>query len=472
MYLTSFTVRNLKCFADVKLEFPSSDGGENHAGWNVILGSNATGKTTLLQTMAAALVGPSPAMRLVSPASWIRRGEQQGWIDATFLRGPRDVAEGAPRKDPYRASLGVTGAEPVTIDGLEYTSPQIVLRHKPTDKEFRGLLKGPYAANKGGWLVCGYGAFRRFTGGAEDDLTHEPGRVGRVASLFRESVALKRGLDWLPRLYAKSLDRHTQDAPQALEEFGVVRALVDQLLPSPVRISDVDTQKVYFSAPGASRVDLLDLSDGYCSFLALVLDLLRQTADVFGSVASLIEKKEDGTIHVEADGVVLIDEVDLHLHPTWQRDLGPRLREVFPRLQFIVTSHSPFIAQAATRDGLFVFRAGAAPDAPVSVIRPAPLVSGWTAEQILLSPLFGLTDTRDPETEGLLGEHATLRGKAKFEKLDAANQERLVAIERVLAERLTAPGELRKEEVDAAAKLAADKVRRMLRVEADSTPSR
>ncbi len=355
------------------------------------------------------------------------------------------------------------------IDGAEYTAPQIVLQGRPKDREYRGLLKGPYAANKEGWLVCGYGAFRRFTGGAEDELTYEPGRAGRVASLFRESVALKRDLDWLPRLYARSLDTHAADALIALEEYATVRDLVDQLLPAPVRIADVDTQRVYFSAPGAERVDLLELSDGYRSFLALVMDLLRQTADVLGPVSDHVVKARDGALSVRVDGVVLIDEVDLHLHPTWQREIGPRLRQVFPRIQFIVTSHSPFIAQAAMRDGLFVLRAGSR-DAPVTVIRPAPQVSGWTAEQILLSPLFGLTDTRDPETEDLLKRHAALRGKAKFDKLSAADQAALVEIEQELAARLTAPGELRREDVDAAAKLAADKVRRMLGAET-GTPS-
>lgn len=468
MYLTSFTARSIKCFAEVSLDFPTGE-GESHAGWNVILGANATGKTTLLQAIAAALVGPSPAMRLVSAGSWVRRGAPYGELVAELMRGAADVAEGQRRKIPYRASFAVVGDQPAEIDGVEYTAPQIVLRGKPKDSEHRGLLKGPYAVSKAGWLVCAYGAFRRFTGGAEDDLSYEPGRVGRVASLFRESVALKRDLDWLPRLYARSLDKHAPDAAQAVREYETIRKLLDQLLPAPVRIADVDTQRVYFSAPGAARVDLLELSDGYRSFLALVMDLLRQIGDVFGEVTSHVVKADDGALSVQADGVVLIDEVDLHLHPTWQREIGPSLQRVFPRLQFIVSSHSPFIAQAAMRDGLFVLRGGGR-DAPVGVIRPAPLVSGWTAEQILLSPLFGLTDTRDPETEALLKEHAALRGKAKFEKLDAEDRARLVAIERALAERLTAPSELRKEDVDAAAKIAADKVRRILGAEAGSTP--
>jgi AAA domain, putative AbiEii toxin, Type IV TA system len=485
VYLTSFATRSLKCFGDVTLDFPSGAGDDararglhdvvvldenDHAGWNVILGANATGKTTLLQAMAVSLIGPSPAMRLVSPASWVRRGAKHGELIASFVGGEHDMADGAPRKTPYQASFAVVGDQPEDIDGAELTAPQILLRGNPKEKQYRGLLKGPYAVNKGGWLVCGYGAFRRFTGGAEDDFTYEPGRVGRVASLFRESVALKRDLDWLPRLYARSLDKHAPDVEQAVHEYKTVRKLLDQLLPAPVQISDVDTQKVYFSAPGAMRVDLLELSDGYRSFLALVMDLLRQMADVFGTVASAVKKADDGSLTLRADGVVLIDEIDLHLHPNWQREIGPRLQEVFPRLQFIVSSHSPFIAQAATRDGLFVLRGGER-DAPVTVIRPAPQVAGWTAEQILLSPLFGLTDTRDPETEHLLREHTSLRGKAKFDKLDAADHARLVTIELALARRLTAPGEMRKEDVDEAARLAADKVRRMLGAEAGSTSS-
>lgn len=66
MHLASFTARRIKCFEEVTLEFPTTENGD-HAGWHVILGANATGKTTLLQAIAAALIGASPAMRLVSP---------------------------------------------------------------------------------------------------------------------------------------------------------------------------------------------------------------------------------------------------------------------------------------------------------------------------------------------------------------------------------------------------------------------
>jgi hypothetical protein len=97
-------------------------------------------------------------------------------------------------------------------------------------------------------------------------------------------------------------------------------------------------------------------------------------------------------------------------------------------------------------------------------------VSGWTAEQILLSQLFGLTETRAPNIERLLQEHAMLRGRAKFGSLERGDKARIEELGTELAGLLASPGELRKDEVDAFVKLAADKVRSALRAEA-RTPS-
>lgn len=154
MYLARFTTRNIKCFEEAELRFPlastqtlastsapTPSRADNYAGWHVILGANATGKTTLLQAIATSLIGPSPAMRLVSPSNWIRRGASHGTLEAEFRRtSGQDVAEGAP-KEAYHASFAVVGAEPATIDGAEYTAPQVVLKG-PKNKTYRGLMKG------------------------------------------------------------------------------------------------------------------------------------------------------------------------------------------------------------------------------------------------------------------------------------------------------------------------------------------
>ena len=81
------------------------------------------------------------------------------------------------------------------------------------------------------------------------------------------------------------------------------------------------------------------LSDGERGILALVLDLTRRLAQANPHL-------DDPA--AEAEAVVLIDEIDLHLHPTWQRTIMAYLSERFPRTQFVVTAHSPLVVQAAS----------------------------------------------------------------------------------------------------------------------------
>lgn len=83
-------------------------------------------------------------------------------------------------------------------------------------------------------------------------------------------------------------------------------------------------------------LDLSQLSDGERSFLALICDLGRRLA--------LANPMLDNPLH--GAGVVLIDELELHLHPKWQREVSEKLRRTFPNIQFIATTHSPFVIQA------------------------------------------------------------------------------------------------------------------------------
>ena len=78
-----------------------------------------------------------------------------------------------------------------------------------------------------------------------------------------------------------------------------------------------------------------ELSDGYHVFIALVADIARR--------AVMLNEFDGADAPARVEGVVLIDGLDLHLHPRWQRVALPRLRNVFPRLQLVVTTHSPQI---------------------------------------------------------------------------------------------------------------------------------
>jgi predicted ATP-binding protein involved in virulence len=103
---------------------------------------------------------------------------------------------------------------------------------------------------------------------------------------------------------------------------------------------------------------------------------------------------------LEASGVVMVDEIDLHLHPRWQRTIVKQIRTVFPNLQFIVTTHSPFVLQDVRPDEdkiIMLKREGdnvVAEDWDMNID-----IRGWRAEQILASPLFGLDSTYDEDIE-------------------------------------------------------------------------
>ncbi len=122
----------------------------------------------------------------------------------------------------------------------------------------------------------------------------------------------------------------------------------------------------------------------------------------------------DDSLSVKRSGVVLVDEIDAHLHPEWQRKIGFWLKRHFPNIQFLVTSHSPIICQAADPGGLFVL-----PE-PGSKDIPRPLNDGEyekiiasRPDTILLTPAFGLQNTRSPRAVKARAEYARLQAKKR-----------------------------------------------------------
>ena len=106
-------------------------------------------------------------------------------------------------------------------------------------------------------------------------------------------------------------------------------------------------------------------------------------------------------------GIVLIDELDIHLHPTWQRNIAGWLRTQFPNIQFIVTTHSPMVAAGAGSDALTLkIGRDSAPIVPVT-----QGLFSMDVDDILKSEAFGLVSTFSPETEGKLSRLSALQTK-------------------------------------------------------------
>jgi predicted ATP-binding protein involved in virulence len=189
--------------------------------------------------------------------------------------------------------------------------------------------------------------------------------------------------------------------------------LNDGLLPDGLRIDEVDSEGLWTVQHGV-RLPLGSLSDGYRTTAALVLDIVRHLHDCFGAL-----EVDETRRQVRHSGVVLIDEVDLHLHVSWQKGIGFWLKRHFPNIQFIVTTHSPFVCQAADLRGLIRLPVpGENRSAEhVSETLYNTVVNG-SADDAVLTELFGLETPYSAESEQLRERVAHLEallqsGKAK-----------------------------------------------------------
>ena len=113
--------------------------------------------------------------------------------------------------------------------------------------------------------------------------------------------------------------------------------------------------------------------------------------------------------------MVIIDEIEAHLHPSWQRDIPEWLKQHFPQLQFLVSSHSPLIAQAADPNGLFILplQGDQQSDARPATDVEYEKIRWGTAHKTVLGVAFGLKSTRTQWAAQQLKRWQELNAKKK-----------------------------------------------------------
>ena len=200
--------------------------------------------------------------------------------------------------------------------------------------------------------------------------------------------------DLLDRLIRGAAVRQRNDREVRLEKEvrDRIGKWLEELLPALQEVTDVEASSV---ALHNVPVSLSELSDGYASMLAFAGHLLYHA-----SVA--VDWRRDPT---EINGLILIDEVDLHLHPSWQRYILADLQRLLPNVQIIATTHSPFVVGSVGSSSTIVLRRE---DEGISVLTDLPAIDGWRADQIATSDLFGLASSRDVPTEKLHNDYAQL----------------------------------------------------------------
>ena len=412
MWIEEFSIENIKCFQSLKLRFGESKKLNTDPypyPWITLLGQNGTGKSTILQALGLLLAGPEGAIKLLPrPEGWIRKKARPGKITVRLHQGKHDPGLfGGEKKERkvFQYTFYVTGDQKLTINNKVFTEPIIT---EDTNSKVIPWLREHALYPKGkGWFGAGYGAFRRLTrvNRILVPSLQEPLRYTNFSTQFNESEPLEVFEQWMVYLDFKI----GKDDILAKKQRDLGIAAIDKLLPKNTAFDEIDSHGRIWYRIGDTKVPTIALSDGYRSILAFAGDLVWR----------LIEAFPESSNPLEEEGVVLIDELDIHLHPTWQREIAGLLQSTFPNLQFIMATHSPIIAAGAGKDAItyrIYFQDG---DIKVDQIHD---ISAYNVDRILKSEAFGLVSEYSKETQQNIERYYHLRRK-KNKGLTKSEQE-------------------------------------------------
>jgi predicted ATP-binding protein involved in virulence len=404
VYFLSMEVENALCFKD-KQRLDLSDSNGKPAQWTVILGNNGVGKTTILRCLAGMemraqksslenYTGIHPL--LLSPRTFLDR-----WQD--ILKLQLEVAQ-------VRVSL-------VSINSLSEIKnfKSLELRRYDTEVEIgRGFCftRHPQEFEE---LICyGYGATRRMGETSLSDKFHST----NSESLFSDNASLINAEEWLLQTdyAARSASGKTRDRLQ--KQLNQIIEVLKRILPDveDIHIAPADEEhdrpRAEFKTP-YGWVSLSSLGLGYRTTIAWMVDL----------AVRLFQRYPDSKDPLAEPAIVLVDEIDLHMHPTWQRTIMEFLTERFPNTQFIVTAHSPLVVQAAKDANIVLLRR----EGDRVIIDNNPeIIDNWRVDQVLTS-VFELPSTRPANLDPLLKRRHELLSKAKLTKKDEAELRELNA---------------------------------------------
>lgn len=406
MYVNQIELKNIRGFENLKFNLQRPDG--SYAGWTVFTGDNGSGKSSLLKAVAVALTGKDTA-RALQPSfhRWIREGaaEQEGRIELTI----------APEKGVDDFSGGGNTAYknfPATIILKNVGKDTSIEVDKPSKTAKRGLAeRGLWSPEAHGWFSCGYGPFRRVFGASPEATRLMVGvTTERFVTMFQEAASLFEVDQWLRSLSHKKLEHRAAESAHLDLLLEILR---DDLMPNQITVDRVDSDGLWLKDRHGLQLAWGDMSDGYRAALALMADILRHLISAYG-IEGLAKKDTDGKLHIVKGGVVMIDEIDAHLHPEWQREIGFWLKSHFPKIQFLVTTHSPIICQAADENGLFVLPEPGGDDKPRALTPDEyKKVVSSRPDTILLTAAFGLQNTRSPRAVEGRAEYAKLMAKQR-----------------------------------------------------------
>ena len=332
MYLQSLHMENLRCFKDAKIEFqyPGREGSTAVLpNVNLLLGINGSGKTTVLKAICLATLSHIIERSGYVPYYLVRRSSESPDPESAEIRAgvvldELDAAQ--PSDDPQQIEQAAIQVKR-TYDYEELAA----------SKEESSVWAELYRDKSPAFFVVGYGATRRveavdvFNASSQQKVRRV--RYQRVAGVFEDHIALAPLSSWL----GKAKKEHPK-------RFDEIVSLFAALLPEDARFEGQVEEGEAFFRQGGFNVPFSAMSDGYRSYIGWVGDLFYHLYTACPKDRKLRDMS----------GIVLVDEVDLHLHPERQREVVPMMSAALPNMQFVLTTHSPLVTGGLSAENIFL----------------------------------------------------------------------------------------------------------------------
>lgn len=376
---------NIGLFDTLELKFSTEAKGDGAAvPWTVVFGPNGCGKSTILKAIAVALAGneaPESAGRL------LRNGETEGAIEVQF------------------------GAHMIRTRLLRDRS-RVVLQPGATTPIQGGLalvlgfpaLRGAPSPNPGG-----VAAWKSHIAEPADLIPIITGDVDKRLGDFKK---------WLVNVLDQAGKHNERAIAMKTLLDGIIRDVVPGEFKKFAPLDDSYVIKVktdMTEVPSSGDVPFDNLSQGMISIFNWLGVMTQRLYDFYPEAV----KPEN------QQAIVLIDEIDAHLHPDWQRRIVELTKKFFPKVQVLATSHSALLAGALHGQEVCVLRR----DPQTLQISPLEFGAidpyGWSTQDILTSDVFGLSSTRNLDIEKKINRHVEISEKMRPSEAEIRELEKL-----------------------------------------------
>lgn len=342
MRIDRLRMRNFKCFEDYLLEL--------HPRFTLLVGDNGAGKTTILDALAVAagiwLVKPPDSM-LANSGRNILRNEIR--LDMKQAGDRRQFVECKPVSITATGEIArhqVEWCRQIRLGGSRTTNAEATRALRIVGDHFSRDSSG---GNMPSPVIAYYGAGRAWLSSRARGSTglkpRGPARRWEAFyDCFEERIRLNDLRIWFQREAIASANRAGRWRPG----YEVVKRAIVRCVPGADDLwYDGDRQEIVLSIDGQAQ-PFANLSAGQRMMVALIADVASKAVMQNSGLVSEVSP-DDGDVPPvlqQTPGMVLIDEIDVHLHPKWQRRVVRDLKETFPKIQFVCTSHSPFVIQS------------------------------------------------------------------------------------------------------------------------------